>query len=338
MRFLTFLFVLFVCSLPCRTVAQDFCRLAFWNVENLFDTQDDSTRNDDEFTPTGKNNWTAKRYKTKQQNLCKTIIAMGSTSQSGSKLEMPLAIGLAEVENGKVLRDLCNGTPLRKFKYKYIHYDSPDKRGIDNALLYRSDVFKPFLSKNICTSDSSRGFYTRDILLVEGTTGKGDTIILLVNHFPSKRNIENEQHRIVIAQQLRHIMDTLLDAHPSAAIIAMGDFNAAPDEKEMRSILLKKSGCRFVNLMANKKGSGSYKYQGEWSFIDQIIVSENVTRKGGCRLQLKSEEGEVFNADFLLVDDERYLGKKTNRTYLGPRYNGGYSDHLPVYVDLYRTK
>ncbi|MBQ6098054.1 MAG: endonuclease/exonuclease/phosphatase family protein, partial [Bacteroidales bacterium] len=110
--------------------------MAFWNVENLFDTQDDSTRNDDDFTPAGKNNWTAKRYKTKQQNLCKTIIAMGSTSQKGSKLEMPLAIGLAEVENGKVLRDLCNGTPLRKFKYKYIHYDSPDKRGIDNALLY----------------------------------------------------------------------------------------------------------------------------------------------------------------------------------------------------------
>jgi predicted extracellular nuclease len=337
MRFLTFLFLSILSLTYSFAYAQDSYRLVFWNVENLFDTQDDSTRNDDDFTPQGQYHWTENRYRSKQNHLAQTIIAVGENT--GGALQMPLVVGLAEVENDKVLRDLCRGTSLRNFRYDAVHYDSPDRRGIDNALLYRSTLFQPFFSRNICVSDSSQNFYTRDILLVEGATNQGDTLVILVNHFPSKRSSDNDRWRFSVAKRLRYIMDTVAAAHPSAAIIAMGDFNVAPDEPEIRNALMRNNDGRFINLMADSDQRGSYNYQGYWSFLDQIIVSHNLAVADTvCPLRLRSERGRAFDAGFLLIDDGKNLSQKTFRTYLGIRYLGGYSDHLPVYIDLERRK
>lgn len=326
--FLTFLFFAMSFCVLQSADCQEVYRIAFWNVENLFDTQNDTVKNDDDFTPQGSYRWSHRRYWTKLRHVYQTIVAMGMES------EPPAIIGLAEVENDKVLNDLCRGTQLRRLGYKYIHYESPDLRGIDNALLYRSDRFRPLSSKAISVSDSSKGYFTRDILFVEGVTNSDDTIILLVNHFPSKRNSNADRLRMAQAEILRHIMDTLQAAHKTAAVIAIGDFNASPDEPEIAIGLMKDS--RFVNLMSCiEPGRGSYKYQDLWTCLDQIIVSRNVTEPDGiCPLQTATQCGQIFDKDFLLLKDDKYMGYKVFRTYLGIRYLGGYSDHLPVYIDL----
>lgn len=340
MHKICFLTLLFLCDT--QTFAQNsakgsIMRLVFWNVENLFDIYDDSTTNDDAFTPHGENHWTARRYRTKLNHLCKTLVAMGE--KSDGSFEMPIIVGLAEIENDRVLRDLCLGTPLRRYGYKFVHYDSPDRRGIDNALLYRKAFYQPFFCQAISLSDSSAGFYTRDILLVEGVTRAGDTIIVLVNHFPSKRGgTTAEQWRMQSAQKLRYTMDTLSLLHPNAAIIVTGDFNASPDEESIRNGLMQGKED-FENLMEHiKTGRGSYQYQGYWSCIDQIIVSSNLIKS--CiksQLKITRKEGGIFDAPFLLIDDDKNLSKKVFRTYLAMKYLGGYSDHLPVYIELKRV-
>ncbi len=317
-----------------RAECQPDYRVVFWNVENLFDIYDDSTRNDDAFTPRGANAWTMKRYDVKQTHIAKTIVSAGFNGQDG--FELPLLVGLAEVENDKVLRDLCRGTPLRRFDYGFVHFDSPDRRGIDVALLYRTGYFVPFLSEAINVSDTAEGFFTRDLLLVEGVTARGDTLVALVCHFPSKLGgTTADKRRKAIAKHLRTVMDSVTARHPSAALVVMGDFNGAPDERELRTVY---DGASYVNLMAKvEKGRGSYKYQDYWSCIDQIIVSVNMN--GGaspCPLMIMSDTGCIMESDFLLLDDDKFLGRKVFRTFLGPKYQGGYSDHLPVYVDIYR--
>ena len=311
---------------------QDLYRVAFWNVENLFDTENDTVKNDDDFTPRGQYRWSHRRYWTKLRHVYQTIVAMSVESEV--YLEPPAIIGLAEIENDKVLNDLCRGTQLRRLGYKYIHYESPDLRGIDNALLYRNDRFRPFFSQAISVSDSSKGFFTRDILLVEGVTNNDDTIILLVNHFPSKRNNHADRLRMAQAMKLRQIMDSLQAAHKKTAVIAMGDFNAAPDEPEIAIGLMKES--QYINMMSCiEPGRGTYKYQDLWTCLDQIIVSRNITEPNGiCPLQTATPCGQIFDKDFLLLEDDKYMGYKVFRTFLGIRYLGGYSDHLPVYIDL----
>lgn len=336
MRFLTFLFTAIIAFQCQSAVAQNYMRIAFWNVENLFDTQDDSTRNDDSFTPNGENHWSTKRYQTKLRNLYKTITAMCG---NGEEFNPPIIIGLAEVENDKVLRDLCQSTPLRKMGYSFVHFDSPDLRGIDNALLYRKELFTPIHAEAISLSDSNKAFFTRDILLVQGVTTLGDTLIMLINHFPSKRGGANaDKHRKEAANKLREIMDSIGAAHASSAIIVTGDFNASPNEPEVVPILVSThpKGAAYINLMSCiESGRGSHKYQDNWSCIDQIIVSSNLT-DGSLGIHTVTPCAQIFDAEFLLVDDEKYLGKKPFRTYLGPRYIGGYSDHLPIYIDIVR--
>lgn len=335
--FLTFLFSFSSSVHSQHPASQTTYRLVFWNVENLFDIWDDSTRADEAFTPNGENRWTGKRYKTKLQHISQTLVAIGNDNMA--TLQMPVLIGMAEVENDKVLRDLCKGTPLRRYHYSYIHYDSPDHRGIDNALLYRSDCFSPFLSKTLTVSDSAAGFLTRDILLVEGLLSNDDTLLVLVNHFPSRRGgATADIRRMEVARTLRYTMDTLALSHPGAAIVVLGDFNASPGESEIRDGLMKgqlTSDDHFVNLMSRiEPGRGTYKYQDQWSCLDQIIVSQNLLDESDAAPHLTTLGGHIFEGDFLLIDDDKYMGRKIFRTYLGMRYQGGYSDHLPVYLDL----
>ena len=322
---------------PVRVAAQKDYRLVFWNVENLFDTHDDTTKNDDAFTPTGTNHWNSQRYRTKVQHLCQALTALGE--RGDGRFDMPVVVGLAEVENARVLRELCRGTGLRRFGYDFVHFDSPDARGIDNALLYRKKAYRPFLCQAITMSDSSRGWLTRDLLLVEGTLTTGDTLMLLVCHLPSKRGGSNaERQRMYVAQRLRTVMDTLLAAHPTAATVVMGDFNSEP--YELRGILTPEGDSSYRNLMGGAPpGTGSYLFQGHWSWLDQMLVSRTLLPGDsvGC-LELLQEQGQRFEADFLMTESPQHLDRAPRRTFQGWHYLGGYSDHLPIYIDLQRRR
>lgn len=295
--------------------------MAFWNVENYFDTWHDTLKDDCAFTPEGDNHWTTKRYQDKQNKIFKTIAAM----------HWPVVVGMAEVENDYVLRELCYGTPLRKMGYDFVHYESPDTRGIDCALLYRHERFQVLESRNINVSDSSRGLFTRDILLVGGVLKDSlrgsDTCFVLVNHWPSKRGgVEAERHRMAIAQQLQHLLDSLQHSHPAALVLAMGDFNASSNEEAISRGLgfhgRERNDAGFYDLVSQKpEGTGSYKYQGVWSWIDHVVANREL-------------KVELFAPDFLLEDDEKYMGKKPFRTCTGMHYQGGYSDHLPILVTI----
>lgn len=295
--------------------------MAFWNVENYFDTRHDTLKDDCAFTPEGDNHWSFSRFTNKKNNLFKMIAA----------LKWPAVIGLAEVENDYVLRELCYGTPLRKMGYDFVHYESPDTRGIDCALLYRHERFQVLESRNINVSDSSRGLFTRDILLVGGVLKDSlrgsDTCFVLVNHWPSKRGgVEAERHRMAIAQQLQHLLDSLQHSHPAALVLAMGDFNASSNEEAISRGLgfhgRERNDAGFYDFVSQKpEGTGSYKYQGVWSWIDHVVANREL-------------KVELFAPDFLLVDDEKYMGKKPFRTYTGMHYQGGYSDHLPILVTI----
>lgn len=295
-------------------------RIAFWNVENLFDTRHDTLKSDEAFTPWGENHWTIKRYEDKRNKIFKVVAAMG----------WPAVLGMAEVENDRVLADLCKDTPLRKMGYEWVHYESPDRRGVDCAMIYRKDQFKVLSSKAICVSDSAEDFYTRDILMVHGMINcseKWDTCYLFVNHWPSKLGgVAADRHRLQIAQKLMQTMDSVRNCAEGALALAMGDLNASPDEEAVYKGLGFGGGCEnalgFYNLTYQvPEGVGSYKYHDAWSCIDQMI----------CNWDL---EFEVFAPDFMLIDDQKYLGKKLFRTYQGLRYQGGYSDHLPIIVTL----
>ena len=294
-------------------------RLACWNVENLFDTCDDVLTRDDAFTPRGENHWTWRRFVGKRDKIYKTLAAMG----------YPVAVGLVEVENDWVLDELCLGTPLRRLQYGYVHYDSPDPRGIDCALLFRRDRFRLLEQRPLGMSDSAAGYFTRDILLVGGRLPQGDTLDLLVNHWPSKLGgSQADSHRSRIALRLCSVMDSLHRVHPESWVVAMGDFNATP--QEVQTMLQPCSGeAGLHNLMENLPDScASYKYQGHWQFIDQILVCTPVSRR-----RPRVDAG-VFMATWLLTDDSRYMGVKPFRTYQAMVYQGGVSDHLPVYLDF----
>ena len=302
--------------------AQETFTAAWWNVENLFDTRDDPQTNDDDFTPQGELRWTRRKLDIKLQGIHKTLTLM----------DLPDVVGLAEVENKYVLWELCQGTPLAQVPYRYVHYDSPDRRGIDVALIYRQDRFTVTDSRRVNVSDSAAGFFTRDILLVEGTTASGDTVCLLLNHWPSKRGgDEAEAQRLRVADTLRRLMVELHARHPAAAGIAMGDMNATISEAPIAE------GMAFDNDSINPDGIrlltqrlpkdwGSHKYQGVWNYIDQVFL---LAGERWLVADLK-----LMRFDHLLTDEKRNAGVRPKRTNAGPRYEGGLSDHLPLRLRL----
>ena len=297
---------------------------AWWNVENLFDTRNDPNTNDDEYTPEGDRHWTRRRLEQKRNGIYRTLLMMG----------LPDVVGMAEVENNYVLRELCQATPLRKAGYRYVHYDSPDRRGIDCALLYRQERFRVTKSTPVPLSDSTKDFYTRDLLQVVGVTAQGDTVCLVLCHLPSKRGGEEaERHRIQAASILRDTINALSHRYPAAAVIAMGDFNATPNEPPIAQ------GLAFGNDSVNPdglrnlvhrlpQGWGSHKFQGEWNYLDAIFLKAD----SSWRVQ----NMQLVRYPHLLTDEKRGLGQRPKRTHNGPRYEGGISDHLPLLLTLRR--
>jgi predicted extracellular nuclease len=306
-------------------------RFMFYNVENLFDTNNDSLTDDDEFLPSGLRRWNNKRYSDKISSLGKTILAAGEFSP-------PAVVGLYEIENRKVLEDLIYGAMLAKFNYGIIHEDSPDPRGIDVCLIYRKDIIKIFSYRYLIPANIVRDeFKTRSILYLKFIVSD-DTLHLFLNHWPSRRGgvMAGENLRVKIAEMVRSKADSIAsNSGSNSFIIIAGDFNATPDDPVIRLLTSGyPSGLSLINLSAGLSGnSGTYRYMGTWEMIDQIIVSKQVIESGLCQ---ETNALKIFRSQFLLQDDHKYPGDKPFSTYLGYKYQGGYSDHLPVILDLFR--
>jgi len=312
----------------------------FYNVENLFDPEKNPDKNDGDFTPEGFYHWTNKRLYKKLNDLAKVFMAINGW-------DAPDVIGLAEVENANVLKKLCYNTGIKAFNYRFVHYDSPDTRGIGVAMLYRKDrvqILETFpISVVFPFEPTSKN---RDILYVKALMPV-DTFHLFVNHWTSRfggyaATISKRNH---YAKVLRQKVDSLLHINLSSHIIIMGDFNDYPTDESMVKYLQAKNyrtekddGVLF-NLMFPfvEKNKGTHKTQEFWGCLDQFIVSKSLLNGQNC-WQIVNRESVIFDAPFLLVPDEKFGGEKTFRTYLGPKYLGGYSDHLPVKIVLRQEK
>ncbi len=313
-------------------------RVAFYNLENLFHPDDDSLTNDEEFTPEGMRYWSPYRYHEKSNRMAKAILSIGEWSP-------PAIVGVAEIENRQVLEDLVNGEVLRKFNYEILHYESPDRRGIDVAMLYRSDLFQPLFSKNYPLKiPGDPGFASRDILYVKGYADDLDTLHMMVVHWPSRYGgqAQSEPKRIQAAITVKGISDSIMAHNPKAAVVIAGDFN---DEWHNESLfhslgaqpeLKADTSSHLINLMASlSPNSGSHRYRGVWSYLDQVVVSSALLDGEG--MEIRDGKAKVVRHDFLLETDEKFPGQKPFRSFIGMRYNGGFSDHLPVFIDLWKT-
>jgi len=312
--------------------------IAFYNLENLCDTIDDPTTNDEEFLPTSSRAWNSDKYQRKLQNLSTVISQIGSDEG----LTPPAVIGLVELENKAVLSDLIAQPALKKYNYGIVHYNSPDKRGMDVALLYRSDYMKvtntqsyPVVIYN--DKDNSR-IFTRDILVVTGKL-KGQTISVIVNHWPSRRgNDDSNALRTSVAMRCRSLVDSLTRTDATANVIVMGDLNDDPTNESIVQNLKAvdkdslKPGYLF-NAMAPlfAAGQGTLKYNDKWNLFDQIIISQSLL--SGQHKGYSYQSAHIFSRPDLFQQDGDYKGYP-NRTYGGKKYLGGYSDHLPVYMIL----
>jgi len=310
----------------------------FYNVENLFDTLNDTLKQDDEFLPEGFMRWTPYKYWQKQRNITRVITAVG-------EMYPPALVGLCEVENDSVLFDLTRRSPLRAQDYQYIITDSPDERGIDVALLYQPHQFRLLeASEYEISFRHPERRPTRNILHAAGEVVNGDTIDLFVCHFPSRSEgrLATEPARVDAATLLRRKCDSIFSLRQNAHILIMGDFNDHPEDKSLSRVLGAKrvddppERDKLYNLLHGdlKNGErGTYKYRGRWEILDQFIVSGNLMM-AGSHIRIKGDSAEIFRAPFLLEEDKRYYGIKPYRTSQGPRYLGGFSDHLPIRMDL----
>ncbi len=307
----------------------------FYNVENLFDTVDDPEKNDDEFLPDRDRYWNENKYFRKLKRIYQTIMA-------SSKWSAPAVIGMAEIENRSVLEALLYHTPLGTMGYKIIHKESPDHRGIDVAVLYNKHQFTPTKYQTYTVSKpGDKNYKTRDILHVEGYLGQ-KTIHFFVNHWPSKYSgvLKTKPLRALAAQTLRVTVDSLFSISRYSNIVIMGDFNDSPFNESVKNHLRalpvnkKPTPGNLYNLAYNNAelGKGTNKYHGKWEMIDQIMVSGNLLSDNS--IYTSDSLFKIIEAPFLFEKDKNYLGVKPFRTYTGFKYNNGFSDHLPVILDI----
>ena len=312
--------------------------VAFYNLENLFDTINDEDVTDEEFIPEGKNLWTPDRYLEKLDNMSRAIaeIGVGEYTPHGAVL-----LGVCELENAGVMEDLANTEALKDRNYKFVHYDSPYYRGMDVALFYQPRYFKVLSSAshelNIAEIE---GFNTRAQLVVSGILD-GDTMHVIVNHWPSRSGGEKRSRplREAAADLTRSICDSLFAIDPDANIIIMGDLNDDPTNKSIKKHLktVKEPEGMKEDVFYNPyeklhaQGIGSLGYRDSWNLFDQILVSKNLT--GSDYSSYRFYQAKVFNEKFLTQQEGRFKGYPW-RTYSYGAYIGGYSDHYPVYIYL----
>ncbi|NJB71238.1 hypothetical protein GGR42_001700 [Saonia flava] len=335
-------FILFLC-LHCGHSQEKYKvrTIAFYNVENLFDTLNDSLTFDDDRTPLGKDNWTLERYNQKLTNISKVLSEIGLETTKTS----PDIIGLCEVENKQVIEDLINHPNLKNKDYGIIHYDSPDERGIDVAFLYKKSVFVPssFKSHRLLLSNNE-GFrdYTRDQLIVGGFLDN-EEFYFIVNHWPSRSGGEtrSKPNRLAAAKLNKRIIDSIRKVDIDSKIISMGDLNDDPIDDSLTKILHSKGKKRKLDSLSlfnpmeklYKKGVGSLAYRDKWNLFDQIFFTPNVLDPGNNSYTFW--KAGVFNPPYIKTSSGKYKGYPF-RSYAGGSYTGGYSDHFPVYLFLIR--
>lgn len=311
--------------------------VAFYNLENLFDTINNNGKYDLEFSPAGKNRWDGNKYWSKIKNLSYAISQMTTkTTPMG-----PAIIGCSEIENETVLNDLVNAEAIKSWGLKVIHHDSPDRRGVDVSLLYNPRFFRPInVTNHKLNIPELPNFLTRDQMCVVGLLG-GSRVGVIVNHWPSRRggSAQSSYLREAAAALSRQIADSLLSIDPKIGIIIMGDLNDDPSDKSCAVVLDAKKKIKdvpqaggYYNPFWEKldKGIGSYIYRGSWDLFDQIIINSNlVTGANG----LKFHGAEVLNKEFLKQNDGKYKGYP-HRTFSGGVWTNGYSDHFPTEIFL----
>lgn len=291
------------------------------NCENLFDCRHDSLKNDTEFLPDGSYHWTRTRYWRKLNRVGQTIIACGVKGQSW---QLPDMVALCEVENDSVLHDLTRRSLLRNARYDYVMTCSPDERGIDVALVYSPFSFRLIRSHSVRVEPIKDMRPTRDILYASGVIASGDTLHVIVAHLPSRRGGERHSRpfRMAAADRVAAVADSVYNVSKDAKIIIAGDFNDYANSASVRMLC----GKRLKDISAEATGrngaKGTYRYQGEWGSLDHILVSESLARN--------VVHCYVNDALFLVEPDDKYGGVKPRRNYLGPRYQNGFSDHLPL--------
>lgn len=321
--------------------------IGFYNLENIFDTIDDPTINDEEYLPNGANAWSGMKYKNKLTNMSIAISKIGG--KIGGKLEMhcPAILGVSEVENLGVLEDLIVQPALAPYNFGAILHEGPDRRGVDVGLLYQKDKFKVLSSHSYRLYDTAQpNFLTRDQLLVSGVF-LGDTIHVIVNHWPSRLGGEKRSSpkREMAARLTRRIVDSLLGANPEAKVIVMGDLNDDPYNNSVKKVMnapletdwtkLKPGQMYNASYKLYKEGIGSLCYRDNWNLFDQIIITQGLL--GEDRSSLRMYGFRIFNDNMLKQKDGRYKGYPL-RTHAGGVYMNGYSDHFPTYLIMIKEK
>ncbi len=305
--------------------------VAFYNVENLFDTVDDPNILDEDFTPEGEKKWDNKRYNKKLLDIARVISSINEPQK-------PAIVGFAEVENRLVLENLVKTEYLSSTNYQIVHEESPDGRGIDVALIYNPDQFKYIIHQTIPVPLTTK-YKLRDILYVKGVLADTDTLHVFVNHWKSRSGGQEktEPQRIQCALTLKNTIDSIRSVQPDAKILVMGDLNDTPKDRSIYETLqannnLKKGSLYNIMLPLSEEGLGTHNYRGEWSVLDHIIVSNNMVNNS-AKIKVLDRTGHIFSADWITYTSKQG-NKSPNRTYGGPNYYGGFSDHYPVYVIL----
>lgn len=334
------IFTLLILSFCLILKAQEPFRVMFYNVENLYDTINNPRTADDNLTPEGNLHWDSYRYHKKLEDISKVISSLGGKYP-------PAIVGLCEIENETVIKDLAQNSSLAKHKYRYAITKSKDSRGSNVGFLYQRDQLKLISRKSYTpVIDKSANRKTRDIFHITAKVVSGDTLDIFICHYPSRSEgvKKSAPYRIEVSKLLKKKTDNLLKTRKKPNIIIMGDFNDYPHDTSMQKTLGAQSLEKtikpnqlynmFLHLGRQNLKIASYKYQGKWGYLDQFIVSGNLLEKNNS-VYIIDKKAQVYAPDFLLDYDERNKNKKPFRTFAGWKYLGGVSDHLPIYFDLY---
>lgn len=318
-------FFVLIAHASCST-SPDSTMIAFYNVENLFDTIDDPNKNDEEYLPNSDFNWNTEKYENKLQNLSRVIASLNNGSG-------PTILGVCEIENKNVLLDLTQSPLIKSKNYGVVHYESADERGIDVGLLYQKDLAKVLNSGTLRPDLTMWKDKTRDVLYVQLQLNNGEKLWVLVCHLPSRREgqLESDPKRVAVAQLISNFRDSLLKVNPNEKIFIVGDFNDKPDNNSMKII----TGTEGHNAMQSLQleGKGSAMFKGEWDMLDQIVYYEGT---GKCKVLPSTVN--IFEPSWLKQHgNPKYEGTPL-RTFGGKKYLNGYSDHLPVSIQLKCSK
>lgn len=318
-------------------------KIMFYNMENFFDTINDPETNDEEFLPDGAKRWNSVKYNKKLHNMERVLFDIAAMDRN-----YPIVIGVSEIENRSVLEDIVSTPKLRPANYSICHYDSPDLRGVDVAFLYRPDVFKLEGSENVpIRIESLPDFRTRGIVTMWGTID-GEPFLFMVSHWPSRLGGQQASafKRNAVARQMRAIADSVLKVNPATKIVAMGDFNDDPTDESVEVYLGAKTSLKklqpgdfytpFADML--KAGLGTLAYRDAWNLFDNIVLTENLACGTTGKLRIVKDPnkktkyyGNIFKPSYLIQKEGQFKGYPL-RSFVGNNFQGGFSDHLPVFI------